>query len=407
MNITVVSDFYHPGKSRGLEEHCRLLQKHGHTVSLLVGMDDPTYFKSISQSPPFETYPFCYHRDKNTLVRLPKVRRGLLEQWQAIEEGHPTDVIIYNQPLTAALLNFSNVELPGPSLYFFHAPWAREWELNASTDRSGMLTSFWTWSQKKIRNYLEDNILHQVDTPLVLSEFMKQKLLEHHPRLTDGGIRVLPGGVNKTQFSPSDDKSLPRGRIGLPQDRTILFTLRRLVPRMGLDRLVQAYQELSDRYADDSRDLLLVIGGEGPQREKLEQMANRHGSSDIKFVGYIDEENVADYYRSADLFVLPTRKLEGFGYVTLEALASGVPVVATRVGGSREILGQLDEGLFLPDYNVQAWADHLEQILESDKLSPEFAQKCREFAVENYSWDIIGETLNRFVQETVAHCESD
>jgi glycosyltransferase involved in cell wall biosynthesis len=135
-------------------------------------------------------------------------------------------------------------------------------------------------------------------------------------------------------------------------------------------------------------DAYLVIGGTGPQRERLEAMINDLKISNcVKMVGYIADSDLASYYQSADLFVLPTSSLEGFGLVTVEALASGIPVIGTPVGGTVEILSKIDP--ILLTHGIEA--EHIKRAIVSflDKsLDDKFkSENLRQHVMENYSWD--------------------
>jgi len=118
------------------------------------------------------------------------------------------------------------------------------------------------------------------------------------------------------------------------------------VPRMGLDNLILAIEQV----IKTAPDIYLVVGGEGPLKDDLISMVKKLGvEKHIEFKGFISEDNLPEYYQMTDLFVLPTRELEGFGLVTLEALACGVPVLGTPVGGTKEIIGRFDPDFLFKD----------------------------------------------------------
>jgi len=176
--------------------------------------------------------------------------------------------------------------------------------------------------------------------------------------------------------------------MGLPEDKLILFTVRNLVPRMGLENLISAFGIVQDGRID----LLLVIGGEGPLEPALKEQTKRCGVEDcVRFAGYIPDQDLPAYYQMADLFILPTTALEGFGLVTVEALASGLPVLGTPVGGTREILAKLGADYLFEDSTPQSIATGILKALNdwaTNKAAYEsIAQTCREAAEQHYSWD--------------------
>jgi SAM-dependent methyltransferase len=202
-----------------------------------------------------------------------------------------------------------------------------------------------------------------------------------------GGDRIvrIPAGVDLERFRPAS-QAAARHRLGLSPDRPTLFTLRNLEPRMGLDRL----QAALDRVRRRVPDVLLLIGGQGSRRPALEAQAAALGlDRHVRFLGYIDEARLALYYQAADAFVLPTRQLEGFGLVTLEALACGTPVLGTPIGATPELLRGLDPSLVLRDSSPEAIAAGLEAFLEQRRRGPEalsrLREACRGYA-EAFGW---------------------
>ena len=120
----------------------------------------------------------------------------------------------------------------------------------------------------------------------------------------------------------------------------------------------------------------------------------------VHLLGRVPEETLPQLYRAADLFVLPTESLEGFGLVTIEALASGTPVVATPVGATPEILEQLDKDLIGAGTSSQAIASGIRRFLErSASTRAELAQRGRELCERRYGWERVTEAYNRMVLE--------
>jgi glycosyltransferase involved in cell wall biosynthesis len=220
-----------------------------------------------------------------------------------------------------------------------------------------------------------------------LSEYTREKLQRTYG-LAPSKVSVIPGGVDLERFRPSTDKAQIRARIGLPEDKFILFTVRNLVPRMGLENLISAFEIVQN----GRPDLLLVIGGEGPLEKALREQARRCGVEDfVRFAGYIPDEDLPSYYQMADLFILPTTELEGFGLVTVEALASGLPVLGTPVGGTREILTKLGSDYLFDDSTPQSIASGILNALNGwatdQAVYENISQTCRKVAEQHYSWD--------------------
>jgi len=222
---------------------------------------------------------------------------------------------------------------------------------------------------------------------MVLSRYTRKTLWDAY-RIPPPAIMVNAGGVDLQKFQPADDKLALRQRLGLADDKVIVFTVRNLVPRMGLENLLQALHQVASR----APRLHLVIGGDGPLKESLSALMSELGLSDrVRFEGFIQEEDLPNYYAMADLFVLPTRELEGFGLVTLESLASGVPVLGTPVGGTQEIMDGFDPGFLFEDTTPESMAalilEKYRQITERQAEWIEISASCRQFVEENYSWE--------------------
>ena len=110
------------------------------------------------------------------------------------------------------------------------------------------------------------------------------------------------------------------GGASLPDGAFVALTVRRLFYRNGLDTLLDAAVELRDRDR-----VHLVIGGSGPERDEIEDRIRREGLHNVRVVGFIPDDDLPDYYRAADVFLLPTRTAEGFGLVLMEAAAAASP----------------------------------------------------------------------------------
>jgi glycosyltransferase involved in cell wall biosynthesis len=158
-----------------------------------------------------------------------------------------------------------------------------------------------------------------------VSQHLSEVLIQRC-RVPAARVRVIRNGIDTTRFAP------PPARDGADARGPIIGTLARLVPSKGIRTLLDALPHLLPEYPE----ALLLVGGAGEEKESLERQARALGLADrVVFAGLVHEPR--DFYRRLDLFVLPTLD-EGFGLVLLEAMAMGLPVIGTRVGGVPEIL---------------------------------------------------------------------
>jgi glycosyltransferase involved in cell wall biosynthesis len=211
---------------------------------------------------------------------------------------------------------------------------------------------------------------------LVLSEFSSSLIREDHPRHADRVIPVL-GGVDVDRFAPLADA---RERLALPPTNPLLVTARRLEPRTGVDELLRALVRFPE--------VNLAVIGTGVSERRLRRLAETLGiSARTHFLGRVADADLRAWYAAADVVVMPTAAYEGFGLVTVEALACGTPVVATPVGASPELLRPLDPRLVASSTSGEALAAAIGRVLSAG--GSELRTRCREYAVSRYAWDTV------------------
>jgi glycosyltransferase involved in cell wall biosynthesis len=249
----------------------------------------------------------------------------------------------------------------------------------------------------RARRWIERTVIRRCHHVIVLSEFMKQQVMATHG-IVSKDITVVPGAADPATFYPAHDRNEIRRELKLPESRTLLFTVRNLVPRMGLENLLEAMTMLGE----EQRNLLLLIGGEGQLRPRLEELIRSRGLQDsVQLLGFVPEDQLAKYYQASDLVVLPTLQLEGFGLVTVEALACGTPVVGTPVGAIPEVLSTVDPLLVTEGTDGLSLAKTLRLLLKRFRDQPgereRFSKKGREVVERRYNWTAHTADLDRLV----------
>ncbi len=237
-----------------------------------------------------------------------------------------------------------------------------------------------------LRANVERRNLRRSQVAVVLSEQSRQEVLELG--FPADSIIKAPGGTDTDAFhllpGKTAGKLAVRRELGLPEDGQVLLSIRRLAPRMGLDKLIQAMPEIIARCPD----AYLVIGGTGPEESRLRALVQTLNlGNHVRLAGFIPAEKLVSYYQAADLFVLPTLALEGFGLVTTEALACGLPVIGTPIGATPEILAPLDRRLIAqssqPHCLAEAVADYLGGTWRHS-LTP---QHLHDYVRKHYTWE--------------------
>jgi glycosyltransferase involved in cell wall biosynthesis len=286
------------------------------------------------------------------------------------------DVVIAHQPTNAVGVLAGS--LGAPLALVFHASGPRElrFEQKRPPSRRRRLT---TSLMGPPLAWLERRAVAGAKRILVLSEFSRGLLAADHSEALPK-IRVVGGGVDTEAFTPGEGQAAARRALGRSENEALLFTVRRLDPRMGLEALLEAVALL-----EASHPSRLAIAGSGLLERALRRRADELGiAASVAFLGRVSDEQLRHWYQAADLFVLPTVAYEGFGMATVEALASGTPVVGTPVGATPEVLQPLDARLVASGSGARELADAISDTLA--RTSEELRARCRDYAVSRYDW---------------------
>lgn len=209
-------------------------------------------------------------------------------------------------------------------------------------------------------------------------------------------IEVIPNGVDVEKFQPiqasdNEDKS------------TIFFlsVLDEFHKYKGLDYLLEALKIVKNNVPD----VKLIVGGKGVLLDHHQEMAASLGLKDnVEFAGFIPDEEIADYYSQASVFVLPSISSlqEGFGIVALEALACQTPVVTTDIVGVAHDLKQIKGGIVIPPRDTHKLADAITQILSDAEMQKEMGQRGRKLVQEKYTWKGVASSMEKVYKEILA-----
>lgn len=262
-----------------------------------------------------------------------------------------------------------------PKITHFHGPWAGE-----SKQEGG--SSAAAFAKAQVENY----VYRSADRVIVLSKAFAELAAVRYS-IQPERIRLVPGSVDIERFSLIGSREEVRLRLGLPTDRPILLSVRRLVQRMGLSTLIEAMKAISSAIPD----VLLCIGGEGSLRASLEQQVReQHLTQNVRFLGYIEEVDLPWLYRASDINVVPTLALEGFGLVAAEALAAGTPSMVTPIGGLPEVVTSLSASLVFRSSSAEDLADGLIAGLLGKMALPS-QSACEAYAREHFASTLMAE----------------
>jgi D-inositol-3-phosphate glycosyltransferase len=249
-----------------------------------------------------------------------------------------------------------------------------------------------------LRPRVEAEVVRCADL-VVASTHDEQDQLERHYGADPERVEIITPGVDHQVFSPGD-RATARRHAGLPDGPLVLF-VGRLQPLKGADLAVRALAAL-----DQHRATLVIVGGpSGPDGEA--EVASLHAlvadlglERRVRFVAPQPHDQLADYYRAADVCIVPSRA-ESFGLVALEAAACGTPVVAASVGGLRSLVDDGATGFLVDDRNAAAYAAPVATLLEDPELAAEIGAIASARS-RKYSWSITAARLRRLYGDLVA-----
>lgn len=211
--------------------------------------------------------------------------------------------------------------------------------------------------------------------------------------------KVIPFGIDIEKFSPQ--RRVDRG----PRDSIVVGTIKALSPVYGIDLLIQAFalvvQKSKELHRPIAKRLELEIVGSGPQEEELKSLVKRLQLEDqVRFIGQIAHERVCQHLQNFDIFVAASRS-ESFGVAVLEASASGLPVVVTRVGGLPEIVVEDVTGLVAESEDIQGLANAVWELVLNQEKRLQMGTKGLKHVQQNYSWDKCVETMKLLYEDLI------
>ena len=209
-------------------------------------------------------------------------------------------------------------------------------------------------------------------------------------------IEILHNGVDLNRFKPVEEiNDKIRRKMGIPIDSIVAVTVRRLVYKNGIDTLIESAKIAIQK---NPRLFFIAVGG-GPDYAQVKNRVEQLGiEKNFKLAGFISDQDLPSYYNIADFFILPSKSGEGLPLVALEAMACGLPVIATNVGGIKEIMIE-QYGKIVPPNNPALLA---EAILSLSNKTPATQKRALRERVEvRYSWDQNVKKLSEIYEELI------
>jgi len=326
------------------------------------------------------------------------ISKDPIRLWRAVRKKIKQH-LIYEEPWLAhihhPLMGFYALTIKQyrkiPKIYHFHSSWYDEEKINLAERGNGELNLYFRMAIIKLIEWVCYRYSKSI---LFLSEYTRQRFIDYYP-FKKPRMRIIPGGADTKKFCPTESPNEineTRKKIGIPKEYKILLTVRRLEARMGLDNLITAIAEIVHK--NPELKFKLVIVGKGSLNDKLRTQSTLSGVDDyIHFAGFVPDSLLPEYYAAADLFIMPTTFIEGFGIATVEALSTGLPVFGTPIGGTTEILQSIDKKLLFKDVDAKSMAEKIEQFLKDPDPILSLKSNCREEVLNKYSWDLVSDLI--------------
>lgn len=258
-------------------------------------------------------------------------------------------------------------------------------------------------------------IIRKADYIQVISNYLKDFAVSRGAR---SPVAITPNGVDIKKIKSLVLRSIPvteNGQISnlksiiqnlklkhnIKNDEKIIITTSRLVYKNGIDVLIKAIAELkkinfefhpTDGHSDGKKIKLLILG-DGELKNELESLTLKLNlKNEVLFLGFVSQDEIYDYLAISDVFCRPSRS-EGLGNSFLEAMAAGVPVIGTNVGGISDFLKDKETGLFSKVNDARDLAEKIKLLLEDSELRGKITENGKKLVEENYDWDNISKKM--------------
>lgn len=394
--LVAVDDCFldHPrGAARVAWDIALLMRGRGHDVTMIAIDDD-----AARPGPPSADHDgirvLRYSRPVLPAWHPGRMKRSLAAATEATRRwlaGEAWDVVHIHSPFTGAGVAAA-LQDRTRYVYTLHSPIVAEQEINWRQQG-------WVGRVKRLLGAgairrLERDLLARSAAIHVLSQYSRS-WVQHYHGLGDR-VTIIPHW-RRPELRRQYTQAQARGRLGWPESEPTLFTVRGLGPRYGIDVAIRAVAPLAA-----AKRCRFVIGGEGPLRAYLEQLARETGAgTGVHFAGRLSEEQLALMYQAADLFLLPTLALECFGLIIQEAFAFGCPVLSSDAGAIPELMRPILPDFIVPAGNVEALRGAATAFLDGRLVAPPSEQLVR-YVDQNFSEAVIGPRIAQLV-EGVAH----
>jgi L-malate glycosyltransferase len=275
-----------------------------------------------------------------------------------------------------------------------HAHFASSYGLVASLIRnkkSSFFVSVWGTDiykfpkQSKINEILIKYTLNKADYVFSTSYAMASETKKY----TANNIKVIPFGVDINKFMPLEDIKEKRSNL-------TIGIVKSLEDNYGISDLINAFSKIRLMH----KDINLLIVGDGPKRNEYELLVSEKGLNElVTFTGKIPNYDVPKYINAMDIFVVPSREIESFGVAAVEAMACGVPVIVTDIGGLPEVVKDGKTGIVVPKRNEEMLIEKINFLIENKETRDKYGINGVKHVKRHYNWEDNADEMVKFYTE--------
>ena len=288
---------------------------------------------------------------------------------RALREIEP-DIIHVHEPLVPSVSMHAVLQANAPVVATFHSNVGRE-----------RVSSLWF----RLAAPMVRPVWNRLARRIAVSEAARHSVTS---RMGDGDLLIVPNGVDVDRFAAARPATLPPGRH--------LLFVGRLEERKGFRVAVEAFARLAESYPD----LRLLVIGDGSERDAVGELSPAVRSR-VEMLGRVDDDRLASYLRAADVYLGPATGGESFGIVLAEAMAAGLPIVASDIDGYRDVARNDLEALLVPPGDPRALVESVRRVLDDPALAQSLGARGARRALD-FHWDAITDRVVRVYAQVLA-----
>jgi len=327
----------------------------------------------IGSDIPYKEVPYREIQKPQGLIRLVLDRIDFALKANKFLMQNDFDVIHVHLPFAANVLITINKKLRDKMVYTIHAD---EYRLGLSKFLKPPVI---------IKVFQPDlYLMKRIRKSVVLNEPLKEKLI--NKGIKKEKLEVIPNGVNIKEFNSNKEEiEQVKGKYGL--DTTTVMFAGTVTPRKGVEYLVKSAEILNNKDV-----IFLIVGRIDIDKEYARKVINyaKEKNLKVKFTGFIPREDIKALYFACDIFVLPSLE-EGHGLVLTEAMASGKPLIGTKIGGIPAQIRDGWNGFLVEPGNEKQLAEKIKYLVENDEERERMGKNSRKLAEDEFDWKKIAE----------------